>query len=194
MTVILASASPIRHAMLQSAGVPHEICPAGVDEEKIKSAHEGDDESLALALAEAKALANADSPSEKWVIGSDSLVSVNGRRFDKPVSRQQAEEHLRFFSGKTMRLTSAVALAKNGRIDWSISDVALLYLRHLSDAFIHNYLETEWPAVAGCVGVFRFEGCGVQLFDRVEGSHFTILGMPLLPLLGALRDRDQLPR
>ena len=88
-----------------------------------------------------------------------------------------------------MTLTSAVVLARNGRIDWRIADVANLSVRKLSDQFIHNYLDLEWPAVGGCVGVFRMEGPGIQLFDRIDGNHFTILGMPLLPLIGALRDR-----
>ena len=192
MTCILASASPVRRAMLDAAGVAHQVQPSSVDEDEIKKRHDGDDASLAVSLAQAKAVGITPFPSGKWVIGSDSLVSVDGRRFDKPHTRDQAYEHLRLFSGKTMRLTSAVALARNGAIDWSYSDEALLHLRHLSDSFIHNYLEMEWPAVSGCVGVFRFEGPGVQLFESVEGSHFTILGMPLLPLIGALRGRGEL--
>ncbi|WP_310468517.1 Maf family protein, partial [Sphingomonas sp.] len=123
----------------------------------------------------------------------DSVVTVDGRTFDKPASCAEAAEHLRFFSGKPMTLTSAVALACDGEIDWSVSDSATLHLRILSDEFIAAYLDAEWPAVAGCVGVFRMEGRGVTLFSSVEGSHFTILGMPLLPLLGALRERGVLP-
>ena len=92
-----------------------------------------------------------------------------------------------------MRLTSAVVLARDGRIDWRLADRANLSVRPLSERFIHNYLGMEWPAIGGCVGVFRMEGPGIQLFDRIEGNHFTILGMPLLPLIGALRDRDVLP-
>jgi len=91
-----------------------------------------------------------------------------------------------------MRLTSAVALARDGRIDWRLADDANLSVRAMSEQFIHNYLDMEWPAVGGCVGVFRLEGPGIQLFDRIEGDHFTILGMPLLPLIGALRERDLL--
>ena len=91
-----------------------------------------------------------------------------------------------------MRLTSAVALATGGRIDWSHVEQAILHVRSLSEDFIHTYLEAEWPAVGGCVGVFRMEGRGVTLFEAIEGDHFTILGMPLIPLLGALRDRKVL--
>ena len=193
MTLVLASASSIRAAMLAAAGVAHEVDPARVDESAVKQAHPGDDAALATALAEAKAFDTSRRHSESWIIGGDSLVSVGGRRFDKPASRDEAIDHLRYFSGKPMRLTSAVALAVGGRIDWSHADQAILHVRALSDDFIHTYLEAEWPAVGHCVGVFRMEGRGVTLFDKVEGDHFTILGMPLLPLLGALRGRGIVP-
>ena len=193
MTLLLASASSIRQAMLAAAGVVHRVDPARVDESAVKAAHEGDDPALAIALAEAKAIETSLRHSENWVIGGDSLVSVGGRRFDKPSSRDEASEHLRFFSGKQMQLTSAVALAVGGRIDWSHAAQAILHVRALSEEFIHTYLDAEWPAVGSCVGVFRMEGRGVTLFERVEGDHFTILGMPLIPLLGALRERDLVP-
>ena len=193
MTLVLASASSIRAAMLDAAGVAHQVDPARIDESALKDAHHGDEPALAGRLAEEKAIDTSRRHSGNWVIGGDSLVSVDGRRFDKPASRDEAADHLRFFSGKQMRLTSAVALALDGRINWSHSDQAILYVRQLSDDFIHTYLEAEWPAVGACVGVFRMEGRGVTLFDRVEGNHFTILGMPLLPLLGALRERGLLP-
>jgi len=148
---------------------------------------------IAAGLARAKAIAVSQAWPEAWVIGSDSIVTVEGRRFDKPVLRENAAEHLRFFSGKAMTLTSAVALARGGELDWAVSDEAELRVRHLSDDFIESYLDREWPEVAYCVGVFRMEGMGVQLFEQVEGSYFTILGMPLLPLLGALRERGLAP-
>jgi septum formation protein len=193
MSLVLASASPIRRTMLGSAGAFFEVDPARCDEAAIKRDHGGDDVSLATALAKAKALETSVRLSGKWVIGGDSLVSVDGRRFDKPKDRQDAVAHLRAFSGRTMALTSAVALARDGRVDWSHGETALLHVRQFDDSFIHNYLDAEWPAVSYCVGVFRMEGRGVQLFDRVEGDHFTILGMPLLPLLGALRSRGLIP-
>jgi septum formation protein len=126
------------------------------------------------------------------VIGSDSLISVEGRRFDKPTGRETAAEHLRFFSGKPMVLTSAVVLVLDGEIVWRHASEARLQVRPLSEAFIESYLEDDWPEVSYCVGVFRLEGPGVQLFERIDGDHFTILGMPLLPLLGALRMRGML--
>ena len=175
--------------MLDAAGVGYEAVKPEVDEAAIKRTL-SDPQDIASKLAEAKALSvnRAD-----WVIGSDSVVSVEGRLFDKPKDRDEAAGHLRYFSGKAMRLTSAVALAKGGSLDWSDVETATLYVRILSDDFIASYLDAEWPEVGYCVGVFRMEGRGVQLFERIQGDHFTILGMPLLPLLGALRERELLP-
>ncbi len=177
--------------MLGDAGVAHQVLPAAVDEAAIKA--EGEDpQALAARLAEAKALAVSANHPGFWVLGGDSLVTVEGRRFDKPRTREEAAEHLRLFSGRTMLLTSAASLARDGRVDWTRSDTAELRVRALSDEFILTYLAAEWPSVAECVGVFRMEALGVQLFERVEGSHFTVLGMPLIPLLNALRERGVL--
>jgi septum formation protein len=177
--------------MLEQAGVEFAVVPADVDEDIEKAKHVSPD-ALTVALAEKKALAVSGARAGDWVIGSDSVVSVEGRRFDKPADREQAAEHLRFFSGKEMRLTSAVALARDGLADWSLSDCATLKVRGLSDSLIAEYLQAEWPEVGYCVGVFRLEGRGAQLFDSIDGSYFTILGMPLLPLLDALRERGLL--
>jgi septum formation protein len=191
VTLVLASSSPIRRQMLHQAGVDFEVVPANVDESSQKCAHV-EPSALARTLAELKAEAvSRDRPGD-WVIGSDSTVSVNGRRFDKPEDREQAAEHLRCFSGKEMVLTSAVALARNGKTDWSLEDSAVLTVRHLSEYFIEAYLNAEWPEVGYCVGAFRLEGRGVQLFKSIDGNFFTILGMPLLPLLAELRERGVL--
>lgn len=189
MALILASASTIRAHMLDAAGVPYQIQPAHIDEAAVKAAHDGDAASLATALASAKAVAVSTLHSRDWIVGSDSLVTVGDRSFDKPGDRGEAAEHLRVFSGQPMVLTSAVAIAREGAVDWNHVESATLFVRTLSDAFIESYLDAEWPEVGHCVGVFRMEGRGVQLFERVAGDHFTILGMPLLPLLGALRAR-----
>ena len=149
---------------------------------------------IALALAAAKALAVGAKSPGALVLGSDSLVNVAGRRFDKPASLEDAADHLRFFSGKTMHLHSAAALVRDGVVLWQVGEVAHLRVRNLSEEFIADYLAHEWPAVAGCVGVFRIEARGVQLFDAIEGDQFTVLGMPLLSVLGALRDLGELPR
>lgn len=189
MALVLASSSSIRRDMLLQAGVPHHVVPAEVDEDAVKAVHEGDDAALALSLACAKGVEVSGRRPDAWVIGGDSVVSVAGRRFGKPASRDEAAEHLRFFSGKPMRLVSAVALARGGAVDWQHVGEARLDVRPLSEAFVADYLDREWPAVGHCVGVFRMEGPGITLFDRVLGDHWTILGMPLLPLLGALRQR-----
>ncbi len=190
--IVLASKSASRQAMLSAAGIPFEARPAGIDERATEAAlGNSPPAGVALALARAKALAVTEA--ERLVLGSDSLVVVEGRRFDKPSSRQDAATHLRHFSGKAMELHSAAALARRGEVVWSHAALARLQVRDLSDAFIETYLDAEWPAVSGCVGVFRIEGPGVQLFEHVEGDQFTVLGMPLLPLLGALRELGELP-
>lgn len=190
MPLILASTSPIRLHLLTQAGVAVTALAPRVDERRIERDHPGDAPGMALRLAEAKAL-SLDRPGD-LVIGSDSTLSVAGRSFSKPADRAEAERHLAFFSGKRMVLTSAVALARDGELVWRHADTATLQVRPLSPAFIEAYLDAEWPAVAYCVGVFRMEGRGVTLFEAVEGSHFTILGLPLLPLLGALREQGAL--
>ena len=148
---------------------------------------------ISQALAAAKAAAVSAQQPGRWVLGSDSLVQVGGRRFDKPASRADAAAHLQFFSGREMHLHSAAALVRDGKLLWSHAALARLRVRDLSASFIAAYLDQEWPAVAGCVGVFRIEGLGVQLFDAIEGDHFTVLGMPLLPVLAALRCQGELP-
>lgn len=192
MPLILASASAIRRSMLEAAGVPHEAVVSRVDEQALKTQVHGGPAEIAVELARAKALAVGASHPQEWVIGSDSIVSVDGRMFDKPATRDEAAEHLRVFSGKAMLLTSAAALARGPAVDWAYVESALLRVRALSAKFIDDYLDAEWPEVGHCVGVFRFEGRGVQLFESVEGDPFTIMGMPLIPLLGALRDRGLL--
>src|SRR5256885_12285474 len=178
--------------MLDAAGVAYGAIRPEVDEAAAKRTL-SKAEDVALALAGAKAEAVSKRNPIDWVIGSDSVVEVGGRLFDKPADREQAAEHLRFFSGKAMQLTSAVALARAGTVDWRHVETAVLAVRALSADFIRSYLDAEWPEVGYCVGVFRLEGRGVQLFESIEGDHFTILGMPLVPLLGALRKRGLLP-
>jgi septum formation protein len=174
--------------MLEAAGVNFQTVKSGVDEDSIK-ARFADALEIASELAAAKA---CSTNGNDWIIGSDSVVSVDGRLFDKPRDRDEAADHLRFFSGKAMLLTSAVALARNRALDWRQVETARLQVRPLSDAFIDDYLGAEWPEVGYTVGVFRLEARGVQLFEKIDGDHFTILGMPLIPLLGALRERGLL--
>ena len=189
--ITLASNSASRKAMLEAAGIAFEARSADVDERALEAEMEdADPTEIAQALAAAKAVAvEADG----LVLGSDSLVEVDGRRFDKPKTREDAAEHLRFFSGKVMTLHSAAALARDGKIVWIDSDFARLKVRDLSEDFIEAYLDAEWPAVSWCVGVFRIEGPGVQLFEAIMGDQFTVFGMPLLKVLDALRDEGTLP-
>jgi septum formation protein len=174
--------------MLDSAGIAYRAAKPEVDEGSVKS-RLSDARKIAERLAAAKATSIGG---EDWAIGSDSVVSVDGRLFDKPRDREDAAEHLRFFSGREMLLTSAVALARSGRLDWHHVETARLQVRRLSEDFIGDYLDAEWPEVGYTVGVFRLEARGVQLFSSIDGDHFTILGMPLIPLLGALRERGLL--
>ena len=192
-TIVLASGSASRKAMLEAAGVAFEAIPAKVAERALEAEMAGADAAeIAQGLAAAKAAAVSAAHPARLVLGSDSLVEVDGRRFDKPATREDAAEHLRFFSGRTMTLHSAAALARDGRIVWVGADFARLVWRDLGEEFIAAYLDAEWPAVSHCVGVFRIEGPGVQLFERIAGDQFTVLGMPLLPVLAALRDQGAL--
>ncbi|MCX9146881.1 Maf family protein [Erythrobacter sp. WG] len=189
MTLILASKSASRRAMLDAAGVAYRSIPADIDERAVEAGLEGAAPGeVAEALAVAKADAVAQGHPQALVLGSDSLVVCAGRRFDKPRSREEAGEHLRFFSGQVMELHSAAALVRGGGCEWSHASLARLHVRDLSEEFIEHYLDLEWPAIGHTVGAFRIEGPGVQLFDHIEGDQFTVLGMPLLPLLGALRE------
>lgn len=191
--IVLASQSASRKAMLDAAGVAYEALAADVDEGAIKRELIGiPGGEVALILAEAKALAVSAMMPGRLVLGGDLLVEVCGRSFDKPASREEAAAHLRFFSGQTMLLHSAAVLMRDGMAVWRHTETATLRVRRLSDSFIDSYLDREWPAVSGCVGVFRIEALGVQLFETIEGSHFTVLGMPLLALLGALRAQGEL--
>ena len=176
--------------MLNAAGVEFTSIKPQVDEDKVKVSGKTAS-AIASELAERKA---ASIDGHDWVIGSDSVVSVADQLFSKPRDRNEARNHLHYFSGRMMHLTSAVALAHRGSVDWSHSETAKLAVRELSDDFIETYLDAEWPDVSYTVGVFRMEGRGVQLFSSIDGDHFAILGMPLVPLLGALRDRGLMVR
>lgn len=195
--IVLASGSASRRAMLEAAGVPFEVVRPQVDEDAAKEALKAEGieaRGLADALAELKAVAVSRRMPGRTVIGSDSVMALaDGAMLDKPDSRERAAEQLRRMRGGTHRLVSAVVGARDGAPVWRHVDVAKLHVRDFSDGFLESYLDAEWPAISGCVGCFRIEGPGVQLFSRLEGSQFTILGMPLMPLLGWLRDVGDLP-
>ena len=188
--LILASKSASRRAMLDAAGVSYEAVPANVDERAIESnLNDAEPPEVAKALSVAKAAEVAKSHGDALVLGSDSLVVVEGKRFDKPTSRDDAAAHLAFFSGKVIELHSAAALVRAHECLWSHADCASSKSANLSADFIEHYLAEEWPEIGFTVGCFRIEAMGVQLFESIEGDQFTVLGMPLLPVLGALREQ-----
>jgi septum formation protein len=194
--LVLASQSASRRAMLDAAGVPYEAVAAQVDEDSAKAsllAAKVAPRDLADALAELKALKVSGLVPQALVLGGDSVVALaDGTLLDKPVSRENAADHLRRMSGGTHDIFSAAVIAEGGRPVWRHVDRARLVVRALSETFIEQYLDAEWPAISGCVGCFRIEGPGVQLFSATQGNHFTILGMPLLNILDYLRVRGVL--
>ncbi|MEH3102895.1 MAG: Maf family protein [Sphingomonas phyllosphaerae] len=193
--LILASQSASRTTMLAAAGVPFTAEPAYADEAALKAAMAGrHPRDIADALAELKALKVSARHPGHLVLGSDSLAVLDdGTILDKPTSREEARDHLTRMAGKRHDLVSAAVIAENGQPVWRIVDKAKMFVRPLSPAFIETYLDAEWPAISGCVGCYRIEGPGAQLFSRIDGSQFTVLGMPLLPVLDYLRVRQVLP-
>jgi len=193
MKLILASGSASRRAMLAAAGVPHDARHPGVDEDAAKAAlrAEGHDaRRIADALAEIKALKLSCRLPGALVLGCDSVVSLDdGTMLDKAETREEQHAILQRLRGTTHRLTSAAVICADGAPVWRHVDVAKLTMRAFSDDWLDAYLDAQWPAIGGCVGGYMIEGMGAQLFSRIEGSQFTILGLPLLPLLDYLRIR-----
>jgi len=191
--LILASASPTRRALLEVAGVPVEIRPAAVDEESIKHAARAEDvapEQTALLLADIKAKRIREP--DALIIGADQLLVCEGTWFDKPADLAAAEAQLRALRGRTHTLHTAVACVRDGTRIWQHVATPRLTMRDFSDAFLESYLRAEGEALLGSVGAYRIEGPGIQLFDAIEGEHSAILGLPLLPLLGFLRQHGAL--
>lgn len=177
--------------MLTAAGVAFEATSPGVDEDAAKAslAHLRPRD-LADALAELKAVKVSARLPGRLVLGGDSLVALaDGTVLDKPETRDVAAEHLARMSDGVHDFYSAAVLAEDGRAVWRVVDRARLHVRPLSYTFIEWYLDREWPAIAGCVGCFRLEALGPQLFRRMEGDSFTVLGLPIFPVLDALRTR-----
>ncbi len=176
--------------MLRDAGVSFEAVGAAVDEDAMKAALRAEDlrpRDIADALAEAKALKISRRHPEALVIGADQVLELDGEMFDKPGTVAQARAHLLALRGKAHLLHSAAVIARGGAPLWRHVGRARLTVRPFSDAFLDDYLDLEGEAVLGCVGAYRLEGPGVQLFSRVEGDHFTVLGLPLFETLDYLR-------
>ncbi|WP_426955364.1 Maf family protein [Muricoccus radiodurans] len=195
--VVLASASPARRALLEAAGLRFEALAAAVDEAAIKESARAEGFTTAEAatlLAEAKARRVASRRPEALVIGCDSIAVLGDTWLDKPGSVEGAREHLRALRGKSHSIVSAVVCWRGGGRIWGHVESPRLVMRDFSDAFLDAYLAVEGEAVTGSVGAYRLEGLGAQLFARVEGDHAAILGLPLLALLGFLRQHGVLLR
>lgn len=186
--LVLASASRSRSSMLRAAGIVFDTVPADIDEAAVKTAlAAAGPEAVAKALARSKALAVAAGRPHALVIGADQMLECDGRWFDKPVDRLSARRQLLALRGRSHRLISAVAVAFAGRILWEGCDNACLVMRDFSESFLDVYLDAAGSAVQNSVGAYQLEGLGAQLFETIDGDFFTILGLPLLPLLAFLR-------
>ncbi|MCU0891050.1 MAG: Maf family protein [Sandarakinorhabdus sp.] len=196
MMLVLASQSVARRAMLSAAGVPHEALPAHVDEDGLTAAllaEAATPERIADALAEVKALKISRQHPGALVLGADSVVvTADGQLINKPETRARAEAQLQQLAGTTHRLISAAVICEGGKPVWRSGGAARLTMRALSAEFITAYLDAEGEAVLSCVGCYRIEGLGAQLFSRIEGDQFVIRGLPLLAVLDYLRTRGVL--
>ena len=187
--LILASASVSRRQMLQNAGLDFTIETSGVDEDEVKlslAAEKAAPRDIAETLAELKAKRVSTRHPEAMVIGADSTLACNGRLFDKPPTMEAARRQLQALAGQPHELHSSVVVARGGVRLWHCTEHARLTMRPLTDAFLDAYLARAGEAVTTSVGAYQLEGVGAHLFTRVEGDYFTILGLPLLPLLSFL--------
>jgi septum formation protein len=186
--IILASQSRARQMLLGNAGISFEAVAAGIDERAVqKNSGLTAPGEIAGLLAREKAVFVSSRNPGRYVIGADQTLALEERLFSKPSGRAQAAEQLRLLAGKCHDLHSAVAVIRDGRIVFADVSVARMTMRHLSDSEISAYLDAAGDAVTSSVGAYQLEGLGVHLFERIEGDHFTILGLPLLPLLAFLR-------
>ena len=188
--IILASSSPFRLAMLRSAGIATEPIPSQIDERAVEAAI-GDapvaPDDLARILAEAKAVEVSERHPEALVVGSDQTLSLDEEILHKAADMEEARRRLLKLSGRTHHLNSAVVVAKGGEAIWSHVAIARMSMRRLDPGFVGRYLSRVGDQALRSVGVYQIEREGIQLFDAIEGDHFTIVGMPLLPLIGELR-------
>jgi len=190
MPVVLASASAARAALLEQAGLEALREPAGIDEDAIKESfrREGSDAArCAATLAETKALCVSARRRGALVIGADQLLVAENRWFDKPASRAAAREDLLALRGRRHELVTAACVARDGAVLWSVVERPVLLMRNFSDAFLEAYVAALGDDVLSAVGAYHLEGPGVQLFAHIEGDYFSVLGLPLLPLLDFLR-------
>lgn len=188
--IILASGSPFRKTMLVNAGVDVEAVPAEVDERALEAPLQGSGtspEDVALVLAEAKATEVSERRRGALVLGCDQTLSLGDEVFHKPADMEAARRHLLALSGKTHQLNSAAVLVRDGQVLWRYVGIASMTMRKLDPAFIGRHLARVGSKALSSVGAYQIEGEGIQLFEKIEGDHFTIVGLPLLPLLAELR-------
>ena len=187
-TIILASGSPFRKAMLINAGLDIEAVPADVDERALEAPLQGvSPEDVAAILAEAKATEVSERKPGALVLGCDQTLSLGDEVFHKPTDMEGARRHLLALSGKTHQLNSAVVLMRDGKVLWRHVGIASLTMRKLDPAFIGRHLARVGVKALSSVGAYQIEGEGIQLFEKIEGDYFTIVGLPLLPVLKELR-------
>lgn len=193
MRLVLASTSRIRGELLTRAGLTFEALRPEVDENALKRSAKGAAPGdLAQSLAAAKAVSVAKRLSETLVIGADQILNLEGRAFDKPESREDARRHLLELRGRSHVLETAVCCAEGDKVAWQHLGRATLRMRNFSPGFLDDYLNRMGPEVTTSVGAYKLEGLGAQLFDSIDGDYFTILGLPLLPLLDFLRRKEVL--
>ncbi|CAN7412238.1 Maf-like protein [Agrobacterium tumefaciens] len=191
--LILASSSASRQMLMRNAGLTFSAIPADIDERALDEQLERDGaspEEVALELARAKALAVGALYPEALVLGCDQTMALGTRVYHKPKTMAEAEAHLLSLSGKVHRLNSAAVLVRHGEVVWQIVSSAELTVRTLSTEFVSRHLQRVGEKALSSVGAYQLEGEGIQLFTSIEGDYFTILGLPLLPLLSKLRDMD----
>jgi septum formation protein len=193
--LMLASKSASRRAVLENAGIPIDIEPADVDEREIEARVDFDDPGqVAALLAREKARVVSAKHPGRMVLGADQTLALGKRRFSKAPNRAAAREQIAALSGNTHTLHSALAVMRDGAVLFETVDAAHLTMRKFSGAFLDSYLDAVGDKVLSSVGGYQLEGMGIQLFERVEGDHFTVLGLPLLPLLGWLRQAGLLAK
>jgi septum formation protein len=186
--LVLASRSAVRRTLLKAAGIPVEICPADIDERGVEAgAPLQAPVAIAALLAREKASVIAARNRGRLILGADQTLSLDGRRFAKPADRAAARAQLRALSGRTHELYSAIAFVQDGTVLFEYVGVARLTMRAVSDGFLDDYLDAIGDAATASVGAYQLEGLGIQLFERIEGDYFTVLGLPLTTALEFLR-------
>lgn len=190
--LVLASGSASRRAILEKACVPFTIDPADIDEGAVKARFAGTPAALAVELARQKALAVSPRQAGKLVLGADQVLEFEGRAYDKSRDHSEARARLEMLRGKAHALVGGLVLARDGEIVWQHQSRCEMQMREVSDAFLDRYMREAGPILTAGVGGYAYEGLGAQLFERVEGDFFAVLGLPLLPLLGALRQHGVL--